>query len=78
MVAARQASELVCSPLPLSESVCLAKGFIAAQLDLAVEKKRRGNLVNKKDAVERGRGGARRVSVENNKYRMGWGPQQAS
>ena len=58
-----------------SESVCLAKGFIAAQLDLAVEKKRRGNLVNKKDAVERGR---ERDGVENNKHRMGWGPQQAS
>ena len=40
-----------------SESVCLAKGFIAAQLDLAVEKKRRGNLVNKKDAGQEGDGG---------------------
>ena len=62
MVAARRASELVCcSPLSLSvgvcPSVCLAKGFIAAQLDLAVEKKRRGNLVNKKDAGQEGDGG---------------------
>ena len=71
MVAARRVNLCALRSLCPSESVCLAKGFIAAQLDLAVEKKRRrGNLVNKKDAVERGR--------ENNKHRMGWGPQQAS
>ena len=42
-------------------SVCLAKGFIAAQLDLAEEKKRRrGNLVNKTRTKtgRRGRAGA--------------------
>ena len=57
MVAARRVNLCALRSLCPSESVCLAKGFIAAQLDLAVEKKRRGNLVNKKDAGQEGDGG---------------------